>query len=81
MSLIDDLQGLLLLIAGSFAAVGAVFYAGRRAGRKREKTDRLKDELEESEANNEILRKQTEAAADRPRDRDDLSERMRDGSF
>lgn len=50
----------------------------RRAG---ERVDRLAERLETSEKTNDIRRKMLDAAARRPRDRDELAERLRDGRF
>jgi hypothetical protein len=50
----------------------------RRAG---ERTGRLAERLETTEKANEIQRRMLEAAARRPRSRDDLAERLRDGHF
>ncbi|MCL5779283.1 hypothetical protein M1105_20230 [Limibaculum sp. FT325] len=50
----------------------------RRAG---ERAGRLAERLETMERANEIQRHMLEAAADRPRDRDDLARRLRDGRF
>ena len=50
----------------------------RRAG---ECTGRLAERLETTEKANEIQRRMLEAAARRPRDRDELVDRLRDGGF
>ena len=50
----------------------------RRSG---ERVDRLAERLETREKTNEIRRRMLEAAARRPRDRDELVERLRDGGF
>ena len=50
----------------------------RRAG---ERTGRLAERLETMERTNAIQRRMLEAAADRPRDRADLAQRLRDGQF
>lgn len=50
----------------------------RRAG---ERTGRLAERLETLERTNAIQRRMLEAAADRPRDRADLAQRLRDGRF
>jgi aryl-alcohol dehydrogenase-like predicted oxidoreductase len=56
------------------AAVAAVLLGARRAGRNAERVERMKKTIE-------VQRDQLEAAARRPRDRDELARRMRDGSF
>lgn len=48
--------------------------SGERAGR-------LTERLETMEKANDVQRRMLEAAARRPRDRDDLADRLRDGLF
>lgn len=50
----------------------------RRSG---ERTGRLAERLETSEKTNDVQRQMLEAATRRPRDRDELAERLRDGRF
>jgi hypothetical protein len=50
----------------------------RRSG---ERAGRLAERLANQEKSNEVQRKMLEAAARRPRDRDELVERLRDGEF
>jgi hypothetical protein len=50
----------------------------RRSG---ERAGRLAERFENMEKANEIQRQMLEAAFRRPRDRDELSERLRDGEF
>ena len=50
----------------------------RRAG---ERAGRLAERLKSTEKANEIHRRMLEAAARRPRDRDALADRLRDGRF
>ena len=50
----------------------------RRSG---ERAGRLAERLENMEKANEIQRKMLEAASRRPRNRDELAERLRDGEF
>ena len=50
----------------------------RRAG---ERAVRLAERFETSEKTNDVQRQMLEAAARRPRDRDELARRMRDGRF
>ena len=50
----------------------------RRSG---ERAGRLAERLENQEKANEIQRKMLEAEARRPRNRDELVERLRDGKF
>ena len=85
------------MIAGLFAALGAgrlgravlrigllvaaillLLLACRRSG---ERLGRLVERLEASEKTNDVQREMLEAAARRPRDRDELAERLRDGRF
>lgn len=50
----------------------------RRAG---ERVGRIAERLEHAETTNAIQRQMLEAAARRPRDRDELVDRLRDGGF
>ena len=50
----------------------------RRAG---ERVGRLTERLETTEKTHDIQRRMLEAAARRPRDRNELAERLRDGRF
>ncbi|MER0239232.1 hypothetical protein [Fulvimarina sp. MAC8] len=50
----------------------------RRSG---ERAGRLAERLETSEKTNDVQRQMLDAAARRPRDRDELAGRMRDGHF
>jgi len=50
----------------------------RRAG---ERAGRLAERLQTSETTHEIQRQMLEAASRRPRDRDALAQRLRDGEF
>jgi hypothetical protein len=50
----------------------------RRSG---ERAGRLAERLETTEKANDVHRRMLEAAARRPRDRNELAERMRDGRF
>ena len=66
-----------LRLAGFAAVIGAilaVLLGARQAGRNAERLDRMHKTLE-------IQREQLEAATRRPRDRDELIERMREGRF
>ena len=49
--------------------------------RTAERTGRAAERLDHLERTNAIQRKMLEAASRRPRDRDDLLERLRDGGF
>ena len=59
-------------------AIVLFLLALRRSG---ELTGRLAERLETTEKANEVQRRMLEAAAHRPRDRDELAERLRDGQF
>lgn len=50
----------------------------RRSG---ERAGRFAEHLETTEKANDVQRRMLEAAARRPRDRDELAERLRDGRF
>ena len=59
-------------------AVLLFLLALRRSG---ERAGRLAERLETTEKINDVQRRMLEAAARRPRDRNELAERMRDGRF
>ena len=59
-------------------AVLLFLLALRRLG---ERAGRLTERLETTEKVNEVQRQMLDAAAHRPRDRDDLADRLRDGRF
>ena len=66
-----------LKLAGLFAIIGAVtaiLLGARQTGRNAERVERMRRTIE-------VQREQLDAASRRPRDRDDLARRMRDGSF
>ena len=81
---------LLATLAGSASARTALRYgvtalsillfllALRRSG---ERAGRLTEQLETMEKTHDAQRRMLEAAARRPRSRDDLAERLRDGRF
>ncbi|SFD20582.1 hypothetical protein [Tropicimonas isoalkanivorans] len=81
---------LLATLAGSALARTALRYgvtalaillfllALRRSG---ERAGRLAERLETTEKANDVQRQMLEAAAHRPRDRNELAERLRDGRF
>ena len=64
----------LVSFAAIIGAVAAVLLGARQAGRNAERVDRMRKTIE-------VQRDQLDAAARRPRDRDELIDRMRDGSF
>jgi len=70
------------LAVGKWAAIAlaiSLFLLSlRRSG---ERAGRMAGRLENREKANEIQRKMLQAAARRPRDRDGLSQRLRDGEF
>jgi hypothetical protein len=70
------------LAVGKWAAIALAvmlfLLSLRRAG---ERAGRLAERLENQEKANEIQRRMLEAAVRRPRDRDELVERLRDGEF
>lgn len=67
-----------LRYGGIALAVLLFLLALRRSG---ERTGRLAERLETAEKSHEAQRRMLEAAARRPRSRDDLAERLRDGQF
>ncbi|MCF6317358.1 MAG: hypothetical protein L3J30_14025 [Marinosulfonomonas sp.] len=72
----------LALAVGKWAAIAltiSLFLLSlRRSG---ERAGRLAERLENTEKANEIQRRMLEATARRPRDRNELVERLRDGEF
>jgi len=70
------------LAVGKWVAIGlAVLLFLLSLRRSGERVGRLAERLENTEKVNEIQRKMLAAAARRPRDRDELAERLRDGKF
>jgi hypothetical protein len=67
-----------LRFALTVAAVFLLLLACRRSG---ERLGRLGERLDASEKTNDVQREMLEAAARRPRDRDELAGRLRDGRF
>lgn len=67
-----------LALAGTIALI---LLGARHSGRQAERIEQLRRQAQNAEAVNDIKEKQLEAAADRPRTRDDLRKRMQDGSF
>lgn len=59
-------------------ALAVLLLALRRSG---ERAGRLAERLETTEKVNDVHRQMLHAAARRPRDRDELAERLRDGRF
>ena len=59
-------------------AIGLFLLSIRRSG---ERVGRLAERLETAEKTNDVQRQMLEAAARRPRGRDELAERLRDGRF
>ena len=59
-------------------AISLFLMSLRRSG---ERAGRLAEQLENREKANEIQRRMLEAAARRPRNRDELAQRLRDGEF
>lgn len=70
------------LAVGKWAAIALTItlflLSLRRSG---ERAGRLEERIENTEKANEIQRQMLEAAARRPRNRDQLAERLRDGKF
>ncbi|MBD9529111.1 hypothetical protein [Paracoccus sp. PAR01] len=59
-------------------AILLFMFSARRSG---ERAGRLSERIETTERSNDALRQMLEAGADRPRDRDDLVRRLREGGF
>lgn len=68
----------LLRYAAVVLAIALFLLSLRRAG---ERAGRLAERLETLEVANEAQRRMLDAATRRPRDRDELVERLRDGTF
>ena len=69
----------LVLRYGAIALAIVLFLLSiRRSG---ERVGRIAERLETTEKANEIQRRMLDAAARRPRDRDELVDRLRDGGF
>ncbi len=72
----------LMLVVGKWAAIAltiSLFLLSlRRSG---ERAGRLAERLQNQEKANEIQRRMLEAVARRPRNRDELAQRLRDGEF
>lgn len=67
---------------GAWLAALAVISLGLLSFRKSsERVGRLQERAESTEKANDIQREMLEAAARRPRDRDELADRLRDGRF
>ena len=70
------------LAAGKWAAIAlAVLLFLLSLRRSGERAERIVERLENKEKANEIQGRMLEAASRRPRDRDELVERQRDGQF
>lgn len=67
-----------LALAG---AVLIVLLGARNSGKNAERANQMRRRLNESEKVHDVKDAQLEAAARRPRTRDDLIDRMQDGSF
>jgi hypothetical protein len=71
-----------MLVAGKWAAIAltiSLFLLSlRRSG---ERAGRLAERIENTEKANEIQRRMLKAAAHRPRNRDELARRLRNGEF
>lgn len=67
-----------LRYAATVLAVLLFLLSLRRSG---ERAGRLAERLETTEKANDVQRQMLEAAARRPRDRNELAERLRDGKF
>jgi hypothetical protein len=64
---------------GAIAVAVLLFLlAPRRSG---ERAGRLAERLETTEKSNDVQRRMLDAASRRPRDRDELADRLRDGRF
>jgi hypothetical protein len=84
------IAALIAWLAGSRAALGLARYAAMALAivlflaalrRPAERAGRLAERLDQMEKAHDAQRRMLEAAANRPRDRGELAQRMRDGRF
>ena len=68
-------------LAIGIALIGAVFLFLLNLQRAGETAGRHAERLNQMERQNDIQRRMLEASSNRPRDRDDLADRLRDGPF
>ncbi|MDB6179133.1 hypothetical protein PAF17_16705 [Paracoccus sp. Z330] len=68
-------------LAIGIALIGAVLLFLLNLRRTGETAGRCAERLNQMERQNDIQRRMLEASSNRPRDRDDLADRMRDGQF
>ena len=68
-------------LAIGIALIGAVFLFLLNLRRAGETAGRHAERLNQMERQNDILRHMLEASSTRPRDRDELADRLRDGRF
>ncbi len=68
-------------LAIGIALIGAVLLFLLNLRRAGETAGRAAERLQQIERTNDALRRMLEAGADRPRDRNDLADRLRDGRF
>ena len=68
-------------LAIGIALIGAVLLFLLNLRRAGEQAGRTAERLQQMERTSDALRRMLEAGADRPRDRDDLAERLRGGRF
>ncbi|MFV0410419.1 MAG: hypothetical protein ACK5LJ_12215 [Paracoccus sp. (in: a-proteobacteria)] len=68
-------------LAIGIALIGAVLLFLLNLRRAGETAGRHAERLKQMERQNDIQRRMLEAASTRPRDRDDLADRLRDGRF
>ncbi|MCV2448989.1 hypothetical protein [Paracoccus sp. DMF] len=68
-------------LAIGIALIGAVLLLLLNLRRAGETAGRHAERLKQMERQNDIQRRMLEASSNRPRDRDDLADRLRDGRF
>lgn len=76
-----SLAPFIALMALIACAVGAVFIAGRRAGQSAAEAEAKDAEIQTLKEINNAETRMLDAAANTPRDRDSLAQRLRDGTF
>lgn len=80
-NLLAELKGWIIGAVFGLISLAALLFGAKRSGRNKERAKQSKETIEKLEKADEIKDKQLDAAADRPRDRDDLTDRMRSGRF
>ena len=75
------MNSLLTKLLAALAGLLAIFGLKWRGDKYKEKADRAEHNAEQAEASNEIKQKQLEEAANRPKDKSDLINRIRNNGL